>query len=477
MSVDVRRKIPSVDALLRSGPGRRAASTLGRPLVKRTLEDVLAEARAAAAEGEDPPPDEILLARAMGRASHAAQGMVVVINATGVILHTNLGRAPLPERAARAAARAARSYTDIEVDRETGRRSKRGRHAEILLTAITGAEAAMVVNNCAAALLLAVATLAKGRQVLVSRGELIEIGGEFRIPDILAASGAKLIEVGTTNRTRIADYRGGLSEKTALILKVHPSNYKMVGFTASPTSGDLAALARKHGIAFLYDVGSGLLHHGHGHPVDEPSVSDALRDGADLVSFSGDKLLGGPQAGIVVGRADLVESLRRHPIARAVRVGRMEMAALEQVLSIVAAGREEELPVFRMLRDSPDIVRLRAQALSETIGGELEGARVVKCGSAVGGGSMPGAELPSWGVRLRVPDAAAFAARLRTGTPAAFCRIQDGFVLLDCRTVSDEQVPHLARAVHYALEGDDQHGHDLHGDDRRDDGSDHPPDG
>jgi L-seryl-tRNA(Ser) seleniumtransferase len=465
MAVDVRRKVPSVDALLRSDPARRSTSTLGRPLVKRMLEDVLSEVRSAAAEGEDPPPDEVLLARALGRASHAAQGMVPVINATGVILHTNLGRAPLPERAAKAAARAARSYTDIEVDRETGRRGRRGGHAETLLTALTGAEGAMVVNNCAAALLLAMAALAKGKPVIVSRGELIEIGGEFRIPDILAASGARLAEVGTTNRTRIGDYRGAVTDKTGLILKVHPSNYRMIGFTAVPAASELSALARKHGIPFLFDIGSGLLHHGHGHPVDEPSVSDALEQGADLVTFSADKLLGGPQAGIIVGRADLLERLRKHPIARAVRLGRMQMAALEQVLAIVATGREVELPVFRMLRESPEIVRSRAQLLSQTIGGELEGARVVRCESAVGGGSMPGTSLPSWGVRIRVPDAPAFAARLRTGTPAAFSRMEESFILLDCRTVTDAQVPHLARAVHYALEGDEEHGHDLHGDD------------
>jgi L-seryl-tRNA(Ser) seleniumtransferase len=465
MAVDVRRKVPSVDALLRSDPARRAASTLGRPLLKRTLEDILAEVRAAAAEGDDPPPDEVLLARALGRASRAAQGMVPVINATGVILHTNLGRAPLPERAARAAARAARSYTDIEVDRQTGKRGRRGGHAETLLTALTDAEAAMVVNNCAAALLLAMAALAKRKPVLVSRGELIEIGGEFRIPDILAASGARLVEVGTTNRTRIGDYRAAVTDTTGMILKVHPSNYRLIGFTAAPEAADLSALARKHGIPFLFDIGSGLLHHGHGHPDDEPAVSDALRQGADLVTFSADKLLGGPQAGIIVGRADLMERLRRHPIARAVRIGRMQMAALEQVLAIVATGREAELPVFRMLRESPEIVRSRAQLLSETIGGELEGARVVRCGSAVGGGSMPGTSLPSWGVRIQVPDAPAFAARLRTGTPSVFSRIEDRFILLDCRTVTDAQMPHLARAVHYALEGDEAHGQDLHGDD------------
>jgi len=468
MAVDVRRKIPSLDALLRSDPARRAAAHLGRALVKRTLEDALAEARVAAANGEEPPPDEVLLARALGRASRAAHGTVAVINATGVILHTNLGRAPLPERAARAAAQAARSYTDLEIARETGKRSRRGRHAELLLTAVTGADAAMVVNNCAAALLLAMATLAKGKQVIVSRGELIEIGGEFRIPDILGASGAKLVEVGTTNRTRIGDYRSAVSERSGMILKVHPSNYRLVGFTAAPSAADLAELARARGIPFLYDIGSGLIHHGHGHPEGEPSASDALQAGADLVTFSADKLLGGPQAGIVVGRSDLIQRMQRHPIARAVRVGRMQMAALEQVLSLVASGREEELPVFRMLRESADVVHARAQLLSETIGGELEGARVVRCASAVGGGSMPGTEIASWGVRLRVSHAAAFASRLRTGTPAAFCRVQEDLVLLDCRTVTDEQVPHLARAVHYALEGDDEHGEELHGDDRPD---------
>ena len=260
-----------------------------------------------------------------------------------------------------------------------------------------------------------------------------------------------------------------------MILKVHPSNYRLIGFTAAPAASELSALARKHDIPFLYDIGSGLLHHGHGHPDDEPAVSDALEHGADLVTFSADKLLGGPQAGIIVGRAALLDRLRRHPIARAVRIGRMQMAALEQVLAITATGREAELPVFRMLRESPEIVRSRAQLLSETIGGELEGARVVRCESAVGGGSMPGTSLPSWGVRIQVPDASSFAARLRTGTPSAFARTEDRFVLLDCRTVTDAQIPHLARAVLYALEGDEEHDHDVHGDD--DDERGHDSDG
>ena len=233
MATDVRRAIPSVDALLRSEPGRKAAATFGRTLLKHTLAEVLAEVRTGATDGAPPPDDDEILARAAALASRAATGLTPVINATGVVLHTGLGRAPLPEAAARAAARAGRSYSDLEVDRVTGDRGRRTTRAETLLSALTGAEAALVVNNCAAALLLSLAALAKRKEVLVSRGELIEIGGEFRIPDILAASGAKLVEVGTTNRTRIGDFRGNVSTHTGAILKVHPSNYRVVGFTAT----------------------------------------------------------------------------------------------------------------------------------------------------------------------------------------------------------------------------------------------------
>ena len=311
------------------------------------------------------------------------------------------------------------------------------------------------MNNCAAALLLALAALAKGKEVLVSRGELIEIGGEFRIPDILAASGAKLVEVGTTNRTRLSDYRAALTDRTGAILKVHPSNYRVVGFTADTPAKELAALARKHGVPFLYDVGSGLLAHGHGLPPDEPSVTDALADGADLVTFSGDKLLGGPQAGCVVGRAGLVERLRRNPIARAVRVDKMQVAALETVLVIHATGRADELPVHRMLTEPADVVAQRAHRLAGLLDGDLGNARARRCESVVGGGSMPGTGLPSWGVKLVVADPPAYAARLRTGSPSVFCRVDQGALLFDLRTVSPEQVPHLARAIQYALEGDD----------------------
>ena len=450
-----RRRIPSVDALLRSEPGRRASGTFGRPLVKHALSVTLEHVREAAEGGTEPPPDDEIPARALGRASATAAGLVRVINATGVVLHTGLGRAPLPARAAAAAARAGQGYVDLEVDRGTGARERRSTRAERLLTSMTGAEDALVVNNGAAALLLALASLARGKGVVVSRGELIEIGGEFRIPDIMAASGARLVEVGTTNRTRASDYRSALSDKTALILKVHPSNYRVVGFASTPSAKDLAGIARRANVPFLYDLGSGLLERVSGPAAVEPSATDALADGADLIVFSGDKLLGGPQAGIVLGRGELIERLRRHPIARAVRVDKMQVAALESVLAQHARGQGSGLPVWTMLREQPTHVRRRADELAISLDGELEGAHVVACESAVGGGALPGTGIPSFGVEIRVPEPNAMAARLRTGSPSVFCRVTERGVLLDLRTVSPEAMPDLVRAVRYALEGDD----------------------
>ncbi|MGZ5353391.1 MAG: L-seryl-tRNA(Sec) selenium transferase [Actinomycetota bacterium] len=454
-AAEPRRRIPSVDALLRSGPGRRASATFGRALVKRTLGDTLEQIRAAAARGTEPPGDDEILARAIGAAATAANGLTSVINATGVVLHTGLGRAPLPRGAADAALRAAIGYSDLELDRETGGRGRRGARAELLACALTGAPDGLVVNNGAAGLLLALAALAKGKQVLVSRGELIEIGGEFRIPDILAASGARLVEVGTTNRTRVADFRTALSEKTGLVLKVHPSNYRIIGFTADPSAHELASLAAKAGVPFVYDLGSGLIDRVHGVPDDEPTVTGALADGTDLVVFSGDKLLGGPQAGIVLGRADLVARLRRHPIARAVRVDKMQVAALEAVLAAYAAGRGSELPAWRMLQEPVEEVRRRADLLARALDGELASVHVVACDSAVGGGSLPGHLVPSFGVEARVPDPSATAARLRTGSPPVFCRMTERGVLFDVRTVSGDELHDLARAIQYARESDD----------------------
>jgi L-seryl-tRNA(Ser) seleniumtransferase len=450
-----RRRIPSVDALLRSEPGRRATATFGRPLVKHAIAEVLDRVRVDANDGVEPPESGVILARALRIASDTATGLVRTINATGVILHTGLGRAPLPERAAKAAGRAGQGYVDLEIDRDTGERGRRSTRSEQLLQALTGAEDALVVNNGAAALLLALSALARGKQVVVSRGELIEIGGEFRIPDILAASGAKLVEVGTTNRTRTSDYRAAITERTALLLKVHPSNYRVVGFTHVPGLGELVTLARRSGIPLVYDLGSGLLDRPPNWMADEPSAMVALGEGADLVVFSGDKLLGGPQAGIVLGRAELVERLRRHPVARAVRVDKMQVAALDVVLGLHAAERRDELPVWRMLGESPTEIRHRAELLARSLDGDLQGAHVVASESTVGGGSVPGAVLPSFAVEVRAPDPDAMAARLRSGSPTVFCRVTDRGVLLDLRTVTADDLPDLVRAVRYALEGDD----------------------
>ena len=444
---DARRRLPSVDALLRSAPGRRASSRFGRELLRQALRVALDGARTQAARGGVPPEDEVLMARAVNLAARMAFGLSPVINATGVVLHTNLGRAPLPEAAARAAARAARTYSDLEVDRDTGRRGRRTSRAEFLLTALTGAEDALVVNNNAAALLLALQALARRKEVLVSRGELIEIGGEFRLPEIMRASGARLVEVGTTNRTRIGDYREALSDRTGLILKVHPSNYRMVGFTDVVEPGKLAELARSRDLPLLYDIGSGLLDPSRGTPADEPAALEALRAGADLVCFSGDKLLGGPQAGIILGRGELVERLRRHPVARAVRVDKMTVAALESVLGFYAGGRRDELPVWRSLTSSGASVRARAADLAA----QLPGATTVRGESAAGGGSLPGYGIPTTLVRLQVPHADRVAGGLRVGNPPVFCRVDESALLFDLRTVDPEEDGDLLRAVRYTL--------------------------
>ena len=348
---DARRKVPSLDAILRSTPGQRAARVVGRPVLKRTLSTELEAIRTAAADGEEPPIADEILASAVATAARAIHGLTPVINGTGVIIHTNLGRAPLAEQAREAVLRAATGYTDLEVDRSTGARGSRSARAELLLAALTGAEDALVVNNCAAALVLTLSVLAKGKKVLVSRGELIEIGGEFRIPDIMRASGARLVEVGTTNRTRASDFRSAVADAAA-ILQVHPSNYRVVGFTAAATTAQLAQVAGKAAVPLVFDVGSGLLDAERGFPGEEPTVHQALADGADLVTFSGDKLVGGPQAGCVVGRGDLIAKLRRHPLARAMRVDKLQAAALEATLALFATGAHGDVPVHRMIHES-----------------------------------------------------------------------------------------------------------------------------
>ena len=361
------------------------------------------------------------------------------LNATGVLVHTNLGRAPLPEPALERVREVGRGYSNLEYDLSAGVRGSRQDHSAGLLRRLTGAEAALVVNNNAAAVLLALAALAEGREVVVSRGELIEIGDGFRIPDVLARSGARLVEVGTTNRTRAADYEGTIGPDTAVVLRVHQSNFRVVGFTEQPTVEELAAVARRHGLPLVDDLGSGVLV----DVPDEPSVRESLSAGADLVTFSGDKLLGGPQAGIVVGRAELVERLRRHPLQRALRADKLTLAALEGTLGLyLDPGRAlREIPVLRMLFEPAETLRARTERLAALVGGAVE-----ETVARVGGGALPLAELPSYACAVEEELAPA----LRAAEPPVIGIVRDGRLLLDCRTLTDTEVDEVAAAVRRA---------------------------
>lgn len=357
-----------------------------------------------------------------------------VINATGVVLHTNLGRAPL-SAAAREMIDAAAGYSTVEFDLQTGGRGKRGIAANGLLRELTGAPAALVVNNAAAALLLALGALARGREVVVSRGELIEIGGEFRIPAIMEAAGVTLVEVGTTNRTHLSDYAEAVTDRTALLLVVHTSNYRIEGFTTAPLLSALVKLANDRGIPLLHDLGSGLLR---GTLGDEPTLENSLRDNVDLGVFSGDKLFGGPQAGIVVGRQDLVDKMSRHPIARAVRIDKLTLAALEATLMSHLTGRRDELPVWRALDLSPEDIRPRAERLAQQIG---MAASVREGVSVAGGGSLPGEGLPSILIDIDPQPAseATILAHLRAANPPVIARAEKGRITVDLRAVPPEE--------------------------------------
>jgi L-seryl-tRNA(Ser) seleniumtransferase len=378
-----------------------------------------------------------------------------VVNATGVVLHTNLGRAPLSRAALARLAVIGRRYSNLELDVQTRERGWRGSHVDALLGWLTGAEASLVVNNNAAAVLLALETLAHGREVVVSRGELIEIGGAFRIPDIMVRSGARLVEVGTTNRTRVTDYAAAIRPDTALLLKVHPSNFRVLGFTQAPTTHELVELGRGRGVPVMEDLGSGafldLRRFGLPH---EPMAPETVAAGADLVTFSGDKLLGGPQAGIVVGRRELVARLRQNPLTRALRIDKLTLAALEATLRAYETPEAalHEIPTLRMLTEPEARVRRRARrclrALPPAVRTALD-ARVVGTRGQAGGGALPLAELPTAALALgsAAHPATALEARLRAGRPPVIGRIAEDRLLLDCRTVADDEVPLLAAAV------------------------------
>jgi L-seryl-tRNA(Ser) seleniumtransferase len=423
-------ELPSVDELVRSPQLQTAPHALAVDAARTVLE----RAREDIRSGADPGDLVSLVADELAAAG--AYRLRRALNATGVIVHTNLGRAPLPEAALARALEVGRGYSNLEYDVEGGKRGSRQDHVASILRRLTGAEAALVVNNNAAAVLLALAALAEGREVLVSRGELIEIGDGFRIPDVLARSGARLVEVGTTNRTRASDYERAVTSDTALLLRVHQSNFRVVGFTERPSLVELADVARRHGLPLVDDLGSGALL----DLADEPTAREGLGAGADLVCFSGDKLLGGPQAGIVVGRADLVEKLRRHPLQRALRADKLTLAALEGtlVLYVDPERARREIPVLRMLDEPADAVRARADRLASLVEGQVE-----ETVARVGGGALPLAELPSFACAVEEDLAAA----LRLGEPPVVGVVRDGRLLLDCRTLTDAEVDEVAAAV------------------------------
>jgi L-seryl-tRNA(Ser) seleniumtransferase len=454
------RVLPSVDAVLQHESIRKLCDTAGRVRVTgwvRQVVEILREdlGESSRMANRDELIDDAVRLVGQRAADASRQRLNRVINATGVILHTNLGRAPLAEAALDAVYLASR-YTNLELDLDTGRRGARGGAIERLWRELTGAEAALVVNNCAAATFLTLQTVTiaatrtleasgspGGREVLISRGQLIEIGGSYRLPDVFAASGAILREVGTTNRTRLADYAAAITDATAAILRAHHSNYRIVGFTEDVPIAPLAELAHERGLIAIDDVGSGCLYDLSPYGLSgEPMVGESLRVGADLVLFSGDKLLGGPQCGVILGKRQWIERLGANPLARALRVDKLTLAALQATLEIHLAGNAfNDIPVLRMLAEPADQVRARADRLLSTVGSAAAALRpdVASTQATIGGGSLPGQTLASWALRLHTTAPDRLAHALRAGTPAVLPRLDDGAVLLDLRTVLPDE--------------------------------------
>lgn len=453
---DPRRSIPSVDVLLEQEPFASLLSAYPRARVVEGLRSVIADVRERVSAGTDvvgiEQPELYAREVEVQLAQKDEPSLRAVINATGVVLHTNLGRAPLPAVAREAMARAARGYSNLEFDLEEGKRGSRYDHCVSLLCDLTGADAALVVNNNAAALVLALNTMARGRGVAVSRGELVEIGGGFRIPDILERSGATLVEVGSTNRTRVADFEEACADgSVAAILKVHRSNFRITGFTEEAPLQELAAVARAHGMPLLHDLGSGLMLAAESLSLpEEPRAAESLANGADVVAVSGDKLLGGPQAGLLLGGADAIARMRANPLCRALRVDKVTLAGLEATLQLYRDPERAraEIPTLRMLSATEQELKVRATSLAERLEDAGVSSALVEGKGAVGGGTYPGVELAGWALSLDHPDGAeAFAARLRLGDPPVIARIADGQVLLDPRTVHSEEEDALLRRI------------------------------
>ena len=447
---DALRGLPQVDRLIEA-----IGSSEPHALKAAAARRVVAEARTAV-RGGAPAPSPAELAAAAGRLLEEGRRRRVMplVNATGVLLHTNLGRAPLGREAMDAVEAVAMGYSNLEFDLAEGRRGSRYEHARELLTALTGAEAALVVNNNAAAVLLALATLARGREVVISRGELIEIGGEFRIPEILAESGAALREVGTTNRTHLKDYRGAIGDATAALMKVHPSNYQVVGFVKSVPPAELAELAHSRGLPLIHDVGSGLLRRRIGgyEPTwlaGEPAVEEAVAEGADVVTFSGDKLLGGPQAGIICGRAEAVAAMERSPLLRTYRVDKTTLAALEATLLAYLQGREADLPLWSMALAEASEIERRAGALRAALGDVAAKVELAEGYSTTGGGSAPGCRIPTVLLEIAPRDQGPAEVRraLVDADPPVIARVEEDRLVLDLRTVAPQQDALLAEVL------------------------------
>lgn len=428
-----RWQLPSVQSIIEEPAVAKYETKLGRDRITHAIQQVFDRARAS----EEPSHDGIIAEVCARLDGLCGQELAPVINATGVIVHTNLGRAPLADAAIDAVAEIARGYSNLEYDLDAGERGSRYDRARGAVNDITGAEDSLVVNNCAAAVLLVLDTFAKGREVIVGRNELIEIGGGFRIPEVLERSGARLVEVGTTNRVYVEDFERALSPQTALLLRTHPSNYRIEGFTHGVTAREVVELGRRAGVPVVEDLGSGALVDLAEYGVErERTVQDAVRDGVGLVTFSGDKLLGGPQAGIVAGRANLIARLSNNPLLRALRVDKMTLAALAATLQLYRdCSVRENIPIYRMLTASLDELRGRGESYMRAI----PGAEIVESDAYVGGGALPQTSIASIAVAISTNNADALAAKLRAATPPIVARIEQGRVLLDLRAIAPNQ--------------------------------------
>lgn len=446
------RDLPAVDQLLQTRQASELIAVYGRPLTLEALRQVLTDLRAQlqAGDADTIPQRALLVVQAEQKLIIWTEpSLVPVINASGVVLHTNLGRAPLSAAALKAVQNTSSGYSTLEYDLVRGVRGSRSTHVEALLSHLTGAEAGLVVNNNAAAVMLALTALANRKRVVLSRTQLVEIGGGFRVPDVMRQSGAKLVEIGTTNRVHLTDYDEALVEPAAIVLRAHPSNFKIIGFTSEPELNAIAETAHAHGAWMVDDLGSGALldtaRFGMAH---EPTVQESLTAGVDLVCFSGDKLLGGPQAGILVGKAELIQKIKKHPLARAVRADKMCLAALSAtLLHYLKDEAEREIPIWRMISATPETLRARAERWQTEIG-----AGVVFVGeSTVGGGSLPGETLPTWLLAVKIAQPKRIMERLRRGRPPVIARILDDQVVFDPRTVLPEQEGAFLVGVQNAL--------------------------